>query len=110
MESTRLSKKRAATQEVPKANPSDRFQLSRGKKVFKQLKDNKKKITLNSVPFNQVLRDAIRNKSKLHRRWMSSKNVLNVSDAESLRQAYTNARNAIRKRVRMKYWWYSVGK
>ena len=40
MESTRLPKKRAAPQEVPKANPSDRFQLSHGKKVFKQLKDN----------------------------------------------------------------------
>ena len=53
MESTRLSKKQAASQEVPKANPSDRFQLNHGKKVFKQLKDNKKKITLNSVPFNQ---------------------------------------------------------
>ena len=40
MESSRLSKKRSATQEVPEADPSDRFQLSHGKKVFKQLKDN----------------------------------------------------------------------
>ena len=55
---------------------------------------------LNSVPFNQVLRDAIRNKSKLHRRWMSSKNVLNVSDAESLRQAYINARNKVKAMIR----------
>ena len=38
MESTRLSKKRAATQEVPKANPSDRFQLSHGKKSVQTVK------------------------------------------------------------------------
>ena len=40
-----------------------------------------------SVPINQVLRDTIRNKSKLHRQWISPKNVLNVSDAENFRQA-----------------------
>ena len=32
--------KRAATQEVHEADPSDRFQLSHGKKVFKQLQDD----------------------------------------------------------------------
>ena len=37
--------------------------------------------TKGSVPINQVLHDAIWNKSKLHRQWISSKNVLNVSDA-----------------------------
>ena len=40
MESTRQSKKRARTQEVPEAHPSDRLQLSHGKKVFEQLQDN----------------------------------------------------------------------
>ena len=40
MESTRQSKKRAATQEVPEADPSERLQLSHGNKVFKQLQDN----------------------------------------------------------------------
>ena len=40
MESTRQSKKWGATQEVPEADPSDRSQLSHGKKVFKQLQDN----------------------------------------------------------------------
>ena len=48
-----------------------------------------------SVTINQVLRDAIWNKSKPHRRWISSKNVLNVSDAENVRQAYTKARNKL---------------
>ena len=49
--------------------------------------------TKGSVPINQVLRDSIRNKSKLHRRWISLKSVLNVSDAENIRQAYTKTRN-----------------
>ena len=40
MESMRQSKKQAATQEVPEANPSNRLQLSHCKKVFKQLQDN----------------------------------------------------------------------
>ena len=40
MESKRQSKKRAATQKVPEADPSDRLQLSHGKKVFKQSQDN----------------------------------------------------------------------
>ena len=52
-----------------------------------------------SVPINQVLRDAIRNKSKLHRRWISSKNVLNVSDTENVRQAYTKARNKVKAMI-----------
>ena len=42
MESSRQSKKRAATQEVPKADPSVRLHLRHGKKVFKQLQDNQK--------------------------------------------------------------------
>ena len=45
------------------------------------------------VSTNHVLCDAIRNKSKLHRPWISIKNVLNVSDAENVQQAYTKARN-----------------
>ena len=56
--------------------------------------------TKGSVPINQVLRDAIRNKSKLHRRWISSKNVLNVSDAENVRRAYTKARNKVKAMIR----------
>ena len=40
MESTGQPKKRAATQEVPEDDPSDRLQLSHGIKVFKQLQDN----------------------------------------------------------------------
>ena len=56
--------------------------------------------TKGSVPINQVLRDAIRNKSKLHRRWISSKNVLNVTDAENVRQAYTKARNKVKAMIR----------
>ena len=47
-----------------------------------------------------MLRDAIRNKTKLHRRWISSKNVLNVSDAENVRQAYTKARNKVKAMIR----------
>ena len=40
MESSKQSKKRAATQEVPETDPSNRLLLSHGKKVFKQLQDN----------------------------------------------------------------------
>ena len=40
MESTRYSKKRAVSQEASEAEPSDRLQLSHGKKVLKQLQDN----------------------------------------------------------------------
>ena len=52
------------------------------------------------MSINQVLRDAMRNKSKLHRRWISSKNVLNVTDAENVRQAYTKARNKVKAMIR----------
>ena len=52
------------------------------------------------MPINQVLRDAIRNKSKLHKRWISSKNVLNVSHAENVRRAYTKARNKVKAMIR----------
>ena len=52
-----------------------------------------------SVPINQVLRDAIRNKSKLNRRWISSKNVLNVSHAENVPQAYTKARKKVKAMI-----------
>ena len=52
------------------------------------------------MPINQVLCDAIRNKSKLHKRWLSSENVLNVSDAENVRQAYTKARNKVKAMIR----------
>ena len=41
----------------------------------------------------------IRNKSKLHRRWISSENVLNASDAENVRRAYTKARNKIKAMI-----------
>ena len=40
MDSTRQYKKRAATQDAPEADPSDRLQLSHGNKVFKQLQGN----------------------------------------------------------------------
>ena len=40
MGSTRQSKNRAATQQDPEANQSDRLQLSYGKKALKQLQDN----------------------------------------------------------------------
>ena len=53
--------------------------------------------TKGSVPLNQVLRDAIWKKSKLHRRWISSKNVSNVSDAKNVRQAYTKARKKVKQ-------------
>ena len=49
-----------------------------------------------SVPINQVFRDAIHNKIKLYRRRISSKNVLNASDAENVRQAYTKTRNKVK--------------
>ena len=49
---------------------------------------------------HQVLRDAIRNKSKLHRRWISPKNVSNVSGAENVRQTYTKARNKVKTMIR----------
>ena len=55
--------------------------------------------TKGSVPINQVLRDAIRNKSKLNRRWISSKNVLNVSHAENVPQAYTKARKKVKAMI-----------
>ena len=41
----------------------------------------------------------MRNKSKLHRRWISSKNLLNVSDAENVRQAYTKARKKVKAMI-----------
>ena len=49
---------------------------------------------------SQVLHDAIRNKSKLHRQWISSKNVLNASEAENIRQAYIKARNKVKAMIR----------
>ena len=68
----------------------------RNKFVPKQLSGIPSWKTKGSVPINQVLRDAIRNKSKLHMRWVSSKNVLNAADAENIRQAYTKARNKVK--------------
>ena len=59
----------------------------RNKFVPKQLSGIPSWKSKGSVPINQVLHDAIRNKSKLHRQWISPKNVLNVSDAENFRQA-----------------------
>ena len=50
----------------------------RNKFVPKQLSGIPSSKTKVSVPINQVLRDAIQKKCKLHRRWISSKNVLNV--------------------------------
>ena len=52
------------------------------------------------MPIYQFLRDATRNKSKLHRRWISSKNVLNVSDAENNQQAYKKTRNKAKAMIR----------
>ena len=72
----------------------------RNKFVLKQLSGIPPWKAKGSVPINHVLRDAIRNKSKLHRRWISSKNVLNVSDAENIRQAYTKARNKFKAMIR----------
>ena len=71
----------------------------RNKFVPKQLSGILSWKTKGSVPSNQVLRDAIRNKSKLHRRWVSSKNVLNAADAENIRQAYTKARNKVKAMI-----------
>ena len=51
------------------------------------------------MPINQVLRDAIRNKRKLHKRCISSKNVLNVSDAENVRQTYAKDRNKVKAMI-----------
>ena len=72
----------------------------RNKFIPKQLNGISSWKTKGSVPNNQVLRDAIRNRSKLHRQWISSKNVLNVSDAENVRQAYTKARNQVKAMIR----------
>ena len=52
------------------------------------------------MPINHVLCYAIRNKSKLHRRWISAKKVLNISDAENVQQAYTKARNKFKAMIR----------
>ena len=68
----------------------------RNKFVPKQLSGIPSWKTKGSVPINQVLRDTIRNKSKLHMRWVSSKNVLNAADAENIRQVYTKARNKVK--------------
>ena len=51
------------------------------------------------MPINQVLRDAIWNKRKLHKRCISSKNVLNVSDAENVRQTYAKDRNKVKAMI-----------
>ena len=72
----------------------------RNKLVTKQLSGIPSCQIKSSVPINQVLRDAIRHKSKLQRRWISSKNVLNVSDAENVQQAYTKARNKVKTMIR----------
>ena len=50
-----------------------------------------------SVPINQDLRDAIRSKSSLHRRWISSRNR---PDAEIARKTYTRARNKVKAMMR----------
>ena len=71
----------------------------RNKFVLKQLSGIPSWRTKDRVPINQVLRDAIRNKSKLHRRWISLKNVLDVSDAGNVRQAYTKARNKVKAMI-----------
>ena len=71
----------------------------RNKFVPKQLSGISSWKTKGSVPINQVLRNAIRNKSKLHRWWISSENVLNASDAENVRQEYTKARNKIKAMI-----------
>ena len=71
--------------------------------------------TKGSVPINHVLCDVIQKKSKLHRRWISTKNVLNVSDVENVRQACTKARNKFKAMIRkskreFKTNWYYVEK
>ena len=72
----------------------------RNKFVPKQLSGIPSWKTKGSVPINQVLCYAIRNKRKLHRQWISSKNVLNVSDSENVRQAYTKVRNKVKAIMR----------
>ena len=72
----------------------------RSKFIPKQLSRIPSWKTKRSVPINQVLCDAIWNKIKLHRRWISFKNVLNVSDAEDVRRAYTKARNKVKAMIR----------
>ena len=69
------------------------------KVVPKQLNGIPSWETNGSMPINQVLRDAIRNKSKLNRRWISSKNVSNVSHAENVPQAYTKARKKVKAMI-----------
>ena len=87
----------------------------RNKFVPKQLSGIPSWKTKGSVQINHVLCDAVRNKSKLHRRWISTKNVLNVSDAENVRQAYTIATNKFKAMIRkskreFERNWYSVEK
>ena len=72
----------------------------RNKFIPKQLSGIPSWKSKGSVPINQVLCDAIWNKIKLHRRWISFKNVLNVSDAEDVRRAYTKARNKVKAMIR----------
>ena len=72
----------------------------RNKFVPKQLSGIPSWKTKGIVPINEVLRIAMRNKSKLQRRWISSKNVLNVPDAENVPQAYTKARNKVKAMIR----------
>ena len=67
------------------------------------------------LPINHVLCDAIRNESKLRRRWISTKNALNISDAENVRQTYTIGRNKFKAMIRkskreFERNWYSVEK
>ena len=57
----------------------------------------------------------MRKESKLRRGWISTKNVLNVSDAENVRQTYTIARNKFKAIIRkskreFERNWYSVEK
>ena len=73
----------------------------RNKFVRKQLSGTPSWKTKVSVPINEVLRSAIRNKSKPQKRWMSSKikSCLNVSDAENVRQVHTKARNKVKAMI-----------
>ena len=68
----------------------------RNKFIPKQLSGISPWKTKGSVLINQVLCDAIWNKIKLHRPWMSLKNVLNVWDAKDVRRTYTKARNKVK--------------
>ena len=72
----------------------------RNKFIPKQLRWIPSWKTKGSVPIHQVLCDAIWNKSKLHRQWILSKNVLNDSDAEDVRRAYTKARIKVKAMIR----------